>query len=147
MDQFSHSSVQLFATPWTATCQAFLSITNSRSWLKLMSIKLVMPSNHDRDAILCCLLLLLPSVFPSIIRLFSSESTLCIRWPEWGSRFRKPGESSVLQWPCELGYNLAFQEEVKTVYLPLHVINIHGIDNLLLHKMETWLNNILHFIC
>ena len=69
------SCLQLFATPWTATQQASLSITNSRSLLKLMSIKSVMPSNHDRDAILCCPLLLLPSIFPSI-RVFSSESTL-----------------------------------------------------------------------
>jgi len=59
----SLSRVQLFATPWTAACQASLSITNSRSWLKLMSIKSVMPSNH---LILCCPLLLLPSIFPSI---------------------------------------------------------------------------------
>ena len=133
------SHVWLSATPWTAARQASLSITNSRSLLKLMSIELVMPSNY---LILCCPLLFLPLIFPSN-RVFSSESTLCIRWPEWGSRFRKPGK----YWLCELGYNLAFQNEVKTVYLPFHVIDIHGIDNLLLHKMETWLNNILHFIC
>ena len=69
---FSH--VQLFATPWDAACQASLSITNSRSMLKLMSIELVMPSNH---LILCCPLLLLPSVFPSV-RVFSKESVLHI---------------------------------------------------------------------
>ena len=62
--------VQLFATPWTAACQASLSITNSRSLLKLVSIESVMPSNH---LILCHLLLLLPSVFPSM-RVFSNES-------------------------------------------------------------------------
>ena len=73
------SHVQLFATPWTAACQASLSITNSRSLLKLMSIKLVMPSSC---LILCRPLLLLPSVFPSI-RVFSSESVLCIRWPKY----------------------------------------------------------------
>ena len=65
------------ATPWTAAHQASLSITNSRSLLRLTSIELVMPSNH---LILCHPLLLLPSVFPSI-RVFSSESALRIRWP------------------------------------------------------------------
>jgi len=75
------SYVQLFATPWTAAHQASLSITNSRSSLKLMSIELVMPSNH---LILCHPLLLLPSVFPSI-RAFSNESVLCIRWPKYWS--------------------------------------------------------------
>ena len=77
VQSFSH--VQHFATPWTAACQASLSITNSWSLLKLMSIKLVMPSNH---LILCCPLLLLPPIFPSI-RVFSSELTLCIRWPAY----------------------------------------------------------------
>ena len=66
-------------TPWTAACQAFLSITNSWSLLKLMSFKLVMPSNH---LILCCPLFLLPSIFPSI-RVFSNESVLYIRWPKY----------------------------------------------------------------
>ena len=80
----SLSHVQLFATPWTAAHQAFLSITNSWSSLKLMSIKLVMPSNHLN---LCRPLLLLPSTFPSI-RVFSNESALHIRWPKyWSFRF------------------------------------------------------------
>ena len=77
--QFSH--VWLFVTPWTAACQASLSITNSQSLLKLMSIESVMPSNH---LILCHPLLLLPSIFPSI-RVFSNESVLHIRWPEYWS--------------------------------------------------------------
>ena len=77
----SLSSVRLFATPWTAARQASLSITNSQSSLKLMSIESVMPSNH---LILCHPLLLLPSIFPSI-RVFSSESALCIRWPKYWS--------------------------------------------------------------
>ena len=77
----SLSRVWLFVTPWTAVCQASLSFTNSQSLLKLMSIKLVMPSNH---LILCCPLFLLPSIFPSI-RVFSSESALCIRWPKYCS--------------------------------------------------------------
>ena len=75
------SHVRLFTTPWTATHQASLSITNSWSLLKLMSIKLVMPSNH---LILCRPLLLLPSIFPSI-RVFSNESTIQIRWPKYWS--------------------------------------------------------------
>ena len=74
----SLSHVRLFATPWTAPYQASLSITNSWSLLKLMSIELVMPSNH---LILCRPLLLLPSIFPSI-RVFSNESVLHIRWPK-----------------------------------------------------------------
>jgi len=75
------SLVQLFASPWTAACQASLSITSSQSLLKLMSIESVMPSNH---LILCHPLLLLPSIFPSI-RVFSNESVLCIRWPKYWS--------------------------------------------------------------
>ena len=75
----SLSCVRLFVTPWTAAHQASLSITNSRSLLELMSIDLVMPSNH---LILCCPLLLLPPVPPSI-RIFSSESVLRIRWPKY----------------------------------------------------------------
>ena len=85
MFQFSSvpslSRVRLFATPWTAACQASLSITNSRSSLKLMSITSVMPSNH---LILCRPLLLPPSIFPSI-RVFSNESVLRIRWPKYRS--------------------------------------------------------------
>ena len=73
--------VQLFATPWTIAHQASLSITNSQSLLKLMSIEWVMPSNH---LLLCCPFLLLPSTFLSI-SVFSSESVLCIRWPKYCS--------------------------------------------------------------
>ena len=75
------SRVQLFATPWTTARQGSLSITNSRRLLKLMSIESVMPSNH---LILCCSLLILPSIFPSI-RVFSNESALRIRWPKYWS--------------------------------------------------------------
>ena len=75
------SHVQLYVTPRTAAYKAFLSITNSQSLLKLMSIKLVMPFNH---LILCHPLFLLPSIFPSI-RVFSNESVLCIRWPKYWS--------------------------------------------------------------
>ena len=77
----SLSGVRLFVTPLTAACQTSLCITNSRSLLKLMSIESVMPSNH---LILCCPLLFLPSVFPSI-RVISSESVLHIRWPKYWS--------------------------------------------------------------
>ena len=75
------SHVQLFVTPWTAACQASLSITNSQSIPKLMSIELVMPSNH---LILCRPLFLLPSIFPSI-RVFSNESALHVRWQKYWS--------------------------------------------------------------
>ena len=77
----SLSHIQLFATPWTAPSQASLSITNSQSLLKLMFIKLVMPSNH---LILCHPLLLLLSILPSI-RVFSSELALHIKWPKYWS--------------------------------------------------------------
>ena len=77
----SLSHVQLFVTPWTGAHQASLSITNSRSLLKLMSIEWVMPSNH---LIFCHPLLLPPSIFPSI-RVFSNKSVLHIRWPKYWS--------------------------------------------------------------
>ena len=73
------SRVQLFETPWTAACQTPLSFTITQSLFKLMFIELVMPSNH---LILCCPLLLLPSIFPSI-RVFSKELALHIRWPKY----------------------------------------------------------------
>ena len=85
IDSFSSvqslSHVWLFATPWTAAHQASLSITNSWSLLKLMPIESVMPYNH---LILCCPLLLLPSIFPNIT-VFSNESVLPIRWPKYWS--------------------------------------------------------------
>ena len=77
----SLSRVRFIATPWTAACQASLSITSSQSLPKLMPIESVMPSNH---LILCHPLLLLPSIFPSI-RVFSNESALRIRWPKYSS--------------------------------------------------------------
>ena len=73
--------IQLFEIPWSAACQASLSITKSQSLLKLMSVESMMPSNH---LILCHRLLLPPSVFPSI-RVFSNESVLHIRWPKYWS--------------------------------------------------------------
>ena len=80
----SINCVSLFATPWTAACQASLSFSISWSFLKLISVESMMPSNH---LILCYPLLLLSSVFPSI-KIFSSESSLHIRWPQyWGFSF------------------------------------------------------------
>ena len=78
------SPVRLFATPWAVPCQASLSITDSRSLLKLMSVESVMPSNH----LILCGPLLPPLIFPSI-RVFSNESVFCIRWPKyWSFSFR-----------------------------------------------------------
>ena len=97
--RFSFSSVQtlshdrLLATPWTAACQASLSTTNPWNLLRLMSLELVMPSNH---LILCHPLLLLPSIFPSI-RVFSNESVLYIWWPKyWSFSFSPSHEYSGL---------------------------------------------------
>ena len=112
----SLSRVQLFATPWTAACQASLSITNSWSLLKLMSIESVMPFNH---LILCCPLLLLPSIFPSI-RVFSNESVLHIRWPKYWS-FRvsiSPSNeySGLISFRMDWLDLLAVQETLKSLH-------------------------------
>ena len=88
----SLSHVWLFVTPWTAACQASLSITNSQSLLKLMSIESVMSSNH----LTLCRPLLLPSILSSI-RVFSNESTLCVRWPKyWSFSFSPSNQHSRL---------------------------------------------------
>ena len=89
----SLSHVQLFATPWSAACQASLSIASSWNLLKLMAIESVMPSNH---LILSCPLLLLPSIFPSIM-VFSNESVLPFRWPKyWSFSISPSNEHSAL---------------------------------------------------
>ena len=91
----SLSCVQLFVIPWTAARQGSLSITNSQSLLKLMSIESMMPSNH---LILCHLLLLLPSTFPSI-RVFSKQLALCIRWPKyWSFSFSISPSKNIQDW-------------------------------------------------
>ena len=90
------SHVWLLATPWTAACQASLSITISWSLLKLMSIESVMPSNH---LLLCHPLLLLPSIFPSI-RVFSNESALHIRWPLLALQL----QHQTLQWTLRIDF-------------------------------------------
>ena len=109
------SPVRLFATPWTAACWASLSITNSWSLLKLMSIESVMPSNH---LILCCPLLLLPSIFPSI-RVFSSESVIHNRWPKYWSfsfNIRPYNEySGVISFRMDWFDLLAIQGTLKTL--------------------------------
>ena len=99
--EYHISSVQLlscfwlFASPWTAACQASLSITNSQSLLKLMSIESVMPSNH---LILCHPLLLLPSIFGSI-RVFSNQSVLRIKWPkDWSFSFSISPSKNIQDW-------------------------------------------------
>ena len=96
------SHVQLFVTPWTAAHQASLPIPTSQSLLKLMSIESVMRSNH---LILCCPLLLLPSIFPSI-RVFSNESVLCIRWPKYWSFSFSISPSNEYSEKCSQKYNI-----------------------------------------
>ena len=106
----SLSRVRLFATPWITVRQASLSITNSQSLLRLMSTELVMPSNH---LILCCSLLLLPSIFPSI-RVFSNESVICIRWPKyWNFSFSISPSKELLGWCSLLGWTgwISFQSK------------------------------------
>ena len=112
-DQFNRSVVSDSAIPWTAAYQTSLSITNSQSLLKLMFIKLVMPSNC---LILCHPLLLLPSIFPSI-RVFSKESVLCIRWPKnWSFSFSiSPSNeySGLIFFRIDWFDHLAVQETLK----------------------------------
>ena len=108
--------VQLFAAPWTAAHQTSLSITNSQSLLKLMSIELVIPSNH---LILCRPLLLSPSIFPSI-RVFSNESVLHIRWPKyWSFNFNlSPSNeySGLISFRMDWLDLLAVQGTLKSLY-------------------------------
>ena len=112
----SLSRVRLFATPWTAAHQASLSITNSQRLLKLMSIELVMPSNH---LILCHPLLLLLSIYPSI-RVFFNESVLCFRWPKyWSFSFSisPPNEySGLISFRMDWLYLPAVQGTLKSLF-------------------------------
>ena len=116
VSQFSSVTqcVQLFATPWTAACQAILPITNSWSLLKLLSFESVRPFNH---LILCRPLLLSPSVFPSI-RVFSNESVLCFRWPYWSFSFSiSPSSeySGLISFQMDWLDLLAVQETLKSL--------------------------------
>ena len=114
-NQFSRSVVSDSATPWIAARQSSLPVTNSRSSLKLMSIESVMPSNH---LILCRPLLLPPSIFP-IIRVFSNESVLCIRWPKcWSFSFSiSPSNeySELISFRTEWFDLLAVQKTLKSL--------------------------------
>ena len=114
----SLSRVQLFAAPWIASRQASLSITNSRSSLKLRSIELVMPSSH---LILCRPLLLLPPIPPSI-RVFSNESTLRMRWPKyWSFSFRiipSKEHPGLICFRMDCLYLLAVQGTLKSLLQP-----------------------------
>ena len=107
--------MSIFVTPWTEARQASLSITNSQSMFRLMSIESVMPSNY---LILCCPLLLLPSILPSI-RVFSNESVLCIRWPKyWSFSFSiSPSNeySELISFMIDWFYLLAVQGTLKTL--------------------------------
>ena len=111
----SLSLVQLFVTPWTAAHHAFHSISNSQSLLKLMPIESVMPSNH---LILCCPLLLLPSIFPSI-RVISNESVFSIRWPKyWSFSFSispSNGNSGLISFRIDWFDLLAVQGTLKSL--------------------------------
>ena len=139
------SPVQLFVTPWTAACQASLSITNSRSLLKLMSIKSVMPSNH----FVLCLPLLLPlSIFPSI-RVFSSESVL-FRWPKcWSLSFNiSPSNehSGLISFRIDYFDLLAIQGTLKSSLAPqLESINSSALSLLygpnLIPIYDLWKNH------
>ena len=117
----SLSRVRLFVTPWTAARQASLSITISRSLLKLMSIESVMPSSH---LILYCPLLLLPLIFPSI-RVFSNESALHIRWPKyWSFNFSISSSneySGLISFKIDWFYLLAVQGTLKSL-LQHHIL-------------------------
>ena len=116
-----HSVVSDSANPWTAAHQASLSITNSRSPPKLMSIASVMPSNH---LILCHSLLLPPSIFPNI-RVFSNESALCIRWPKyWSFSFSiSPSNeySGLISFRMDWFDLLALQGTLKSLLQPLFI--------------------------
>ena len=139
----SLSHVWLFATPWTAALQASLSITNSWSLLKLMSIELVMPSNH---LILCCPLLL-PSVFPSI-RVFSNESVLWIRFPKyWSFSFSiSPSNEYSLDW-FTLGWTgwISLQSKGLSKVFSNTTVQKHQFSVVLLTVIKYWWE--IHVFC
>ena len=133
--QFSRSVVSDSATPWIAACQAFLSITNSQSLLKLISIESVIPSSH---LILCRPLLLLPPI-PLIIRVFSNESTLHMRWPKyWSFSFSispSNGHPGLISFRVDWLDLLAVQGTLKGQWLGLCKFTAKG------HKFNHWSGN------
>ena len=147
----SLSHVQLFATPWTAACQASLSITSSQNLLKLMSIKSVMLSNH---LILCHPLLLLPAIFLSI-RVFSNDTIFHIRWPKyWSCSFSISTSneySGLISFRMDWFNLLAVQGIVKSflqhhkVYpsalMPLFLwVSLHFVSLVLLREINKWIS-------
>ena len=134
----SLSHVWFFATPWTAARQASLSFSNSRSLLKLMSIKSVMPSNH---LILCHPLLLLPSIFPSN-RVFPNESALDISWPQyWSFRFRfSPSSeySKLISFIIDWLEVLAVQRTLKSL------VQHHSTEPSILHHSQLLMVQLSH---
>ena len=123
----SLSHVRLFATPWTAACQASLSFTISQSLLKLMSIESVMPSNH---LILCHPLLLLSLIFPSI-RVFSNEAVLCISWPKYWSFSISPSNeySGLISFRIDWLDLLAVQGTLKSLLQHFNLERFKSIDS------------------
>ena len=130
------SHVQLFVTPWTAICQASLSFTISWNLLKLMSIELIMLSNH---LILCRPLLLPPSVFPSI-RIFSNESVLHIRWPKYWSFSISPSNeySGLISFRIDRLDLLAVQGTLKSLQ---HSVQKHQFFSA---QLSLWSNSHIH---
>ena len=137
--QFSHSVVSISATPWTAACQASLSITNSWSLLKVTSMESVMPSNH---LILYCPLLLLPSIFPSI-RVFSSESALHIRWPKyWSFSFSSVLPMNIQDWfPLGLTVLISLQSKGLSRVFSSTTIQKHRFFSA---QLSLWSNSHIH---
>ena len=133
---FSHAVVSRSATPWTAACQASLSITISRMLLKLMSIESVMPSNH---LILCHPLLLLSSIFPRI-GVFSNESDLCIRWAKfWSFNIRPSNEySRLISFRVDYFDFLAVQGTLKSL------LQHHSLKASVLQRSPCFMVQMLH---
>ena len=149
----SLSSVWLFVTPWIAAHQASLSITNSRSLLKLTSIKLVMPSNH----LILCRPLLLLSPIPASIRVFSNESTLHMRWPKYWSFCFSISPSSehlgLISFRMDWLDLLAIQGTLKSIYsticntcvlrkilrIILHMLYIHYISYVIMYNIYIYM--------
>ena len=137
--QFSCSDMSHFATLWSAAFQASLSITNSQSLLKLMSIELVMPSNH---LILCCPLLLLPSIFPNV-RVFSKESVFCIRWLKyWVSASASVLAMNIQDWfPLGLTGWISLQSKGLSSVFSNTTIQKHQFFNT---QLSLWFNSHIH---